>query len=53
MDPETNEPRPVTYSDFVILIDRATAFETYKKVFEYLNIPLTIYRDKAITSSLK
>ena len=53
MDPETNEPRPVTYSDFVILIDRATAFETYKKVFEYLNIPLTIYRDKAITSSLE
>ena len=53
MDPDTNNPRPVTYSDFVILIDRATAFENYKKVFEYLNIPLTIYRDKAITSSLE
>ena len=22
MDPDTNNPRPVTYSDFVILIDR-------------------------------
>lgn len=31
MDPDTNNPRPVTYSDFVILIDRATAFENYKK----------------------
>ena len=37
--------RNVKYSDFVILIDRATDFYTYKKVFEYLGIPLTLYKD--------
>ncbi len=37
--------RNVKYSDFVILIDRATDFDTYKKVFEYLGIPLTLYKD--------
>ena len=35
----------IKYSDFVILIDRATDFDTYKKVFEYLGIPLTLYKD--------
>lgn len=48
MDKETLKEREVNYKDFVILIDRSTAFEDYKKVFEYLNIPLTIYRDKKI-----
>lgn len=37
--------RNIKYSDFVILIDRATDFDTYKKVFEYLGIPLTLYKD--------
>lgn len=37
--------RNVKYNDFVILIDRATDFDTYKKVFEYLGIPLTLYKD--------
>ena len=37
--------RNVKYSDFVILIDRATDFDTHKKVFEYLGIPLTLYKD--------
>lgn len=41
------------YKDIAILVDRSTSFELYKKIFEYLNIPLTIYRDKAITSSLE
>ena len=53
MDPETFTARPIEYSDFAILMDRSSQFEKYKKVFEYLNIPLTIYRDKAITSSLE
>ena len=38
--------RKVNYSDFVILIDRATDFDNYKKVFEYLHIPLTLYKDE-------
>lgn len=39
-DRNLNELRSVRYSDFAILMDRSTSFDTYKKVFEYLNIPL-------------
>lgn len=51
MDKETNQERNITYKDFVILMDRGSKFETYKKIFEYLNIPLTIYRDAKISDS--
>lgn len=43
--------RDITYNDFVILMDRTTNFELYKKIFEYLNIPLTIYKDNEVTQS--
>ena len=42
--------RVATYNDFVILIDRTTDFELYKKVFEYLSIPITLYKDEEIKS---
>lgn len=51
MDKDTGLERDVVYSDFVILMDRSTTFLDYKKVFEYLNIPLTIYRDAVISNS--
>ena len=51
MDKDSLEMRKVNYSDFVILIDRSSSFELYKKIFEYLNIPLSIYRDKTISDS--
>ncbi len=50
MDSE-GKPRKVKYKDFAILMDRSSSFEKYKQIFEYLNIPLNIYRDKAITDS--
>ncbi len=40
--------RPCTYQDFCILMDRTTTFDTYKKVFDFLNIPLNIYKDNDI-----
>ncbi len=40
--------RDVTYGDFVILIDRSSKFNLYKKIFEYLNVPLTIVKDENI-----
>jgi len=43
--------RPCTYQDFCILMDRSTAFDTYKKVFDYLSIPLNIYKDEDIMLS--
>ena len=52
MDKNTGKERCVCYSDFVILMDKSKCFDKYKKVFEYLGIPLTVYRDKAISNSL-
>lgn len=52
MDNKTSSSRSVNYNDFVILLDRSSSFDKYKKIFEYLNIPLTIYKDKAITNSI-
>lgn len=52
MDKETMQRRPVNYGDFVILMDRSSSFNLYKKIFEYLNIPITIYRDKTISDSV-
>lgn len=33
-------------------MDRSSQFMLYKKIFEYLNIPLTVYRDESITDSI-
>lgn len=44
--------RPCTYKDFAILLDRATNFDLYKKIFNYLNIPLTTYKDESIRDVL-
>ena len=52
MDKETMQKRPVNYGDFVILMDRSSSFNLYKKIFEFLNIPITIYRDKTISDSV-
>lgn len=51
IDRETWKPRKVKYDDFAILMDRSTAFNKYKKVFEYLNIPLNVYKEQTITES--
>ena len=50
-DKEESHLRNIKYNDFVILMDRATKFDLYKKIFEYLNIPLTKYTDTSITDS--
>lgn len=46
-----NELRLCKYEDFCILIDRTSAFDIYKKVFDYLKIPLNIYKDDDILLS--
>lgn len=45
------ETRNCKYSDFCILMDRGTTFQTYRKIFDYLNIPLHIYQDEDILFS--
>mgnify|MGYP001851567940 CR=1 FL=1 len=43
--------KDITYNDFVILMDRTTDFDLYKKIFEYLGIPLSVYKDEKLTDS--
>ena len=50
-DKDLNRLRDVTYSDFSILIDRSTSFVTFKKVFLYKQIPLSIYKDETLNNS--
>ena len=51
-DKKTSSLRDATYSDFVILMDRTTDFELYKKIFEYQNIPLAIYKDETLNGEV-
>ncbi len=39
------------YRDFVILVDRKTKFDLYKRVFEEYHIPVSIEKDEDLTSS--
>jgi len=41
--------RNIEYKDFCIIMDRNTEFEKYKKIFEYMKIPLTLYQDEILT----
>ncbi len=43
--------KDVQYKDFVILMDRTSDFDLYKKIFEYLGIPLTLYKDETLNNS--
>ena len=46
-DKKKKELREINYNDFVILLDRSKNFILYKKVFEYLNIPLNVLKDES------
>ena len=48
-DKEESKLRDITYNDFVILLDRSKNFDLYKKIFEYLGIPMTILKEESIT----
>ena len=52
MDKKTNKLRDITYNDFVILMNKSKNFELYKKIFEYLEIPLTIKRDENLLNNI-
>ncbi len=50
-DKDENIQRHAKYKDFAILLDRSTSFNMYKKIFEYFNIPLSVYKDESIKES--
>ncbi len=51
-DKDENIQRPAKYNDFAVLLDRTTSFNLYKKIFEYLNVPLSVYKDESIKESI-
>ncbi len=50
-DKDKNILRDITYDDFVILIDKGTNFELYKKIFEFEGVSLTILKDETLSES--
>ncbi len=42
--------REVLYSDFCIILDRGSDMAKYKQIFEYLNIPMDVYKDSSLTN---
>lgn len=50
-DKELKKKRPIKYDDISILIDKTKHFNTFKKVFEYFNIPLSLFINADIKES--
>ena len=44
-DFDLGKNREACYSDFCIILDRGKEMSRYKKIFEYFNIPMEIYKD--------
>ena len=47
-DKDNNKLRPIEYQDIVILLDKSKSFDLYKKIFEYLHIPLSILKEESL-----
>ena len=50
LDKNTTTLRPVTYKDFCIIMDRNSTFDLTKKIFEFLGIPLSLYKDEELNN---
>lgn len=50
VDKKTNTLRDSMYKDFAIIMDRGTSFDLYKKIFEYVGIPLSQIKNEKLTS---
>ena len=51
IDEKNGGVRPAQYQDFTILMDRKTQFDLYKKIFTYLEIPMTIHKEEGFGES--
>lgn len=49
VDKETNTLRECKYSDFAIIMDRGTSFDLYKKIFEYVGVPIVQIKNEKLT----
>ncbi len=50
-DKDNDVQRKLEYGDITILIDRKEPFDTYLKVFQYLGIPMSSYKNNNLTLS--
>jgi len=50
-DKDLEALREITYQDIAILMDRTSKFDQYKKIFEYVQIPLQVYKEETITEN--
>ena len=50
-DKDAKTVRKARYSDFTILASEKKHFDTYKKIFEYLEIPLLIHKEESFVRS--
>lgn len=50
-DKDKLELRAIKYSDFVILLDKKKNFDIYKKIFEYLQVPLTLSKEENLSNA--
>ena len=48
VDKKTNSLRNVMYKDFAIIMDRGTSFDLYKKIFEYVGIPIVQIKNEKL-----
>lgn len=51
-DKKTSKLRDISYNDFVIICDRSKYFNEFKRIFEYLELPLSILKDDNLSSSI-
>lgn len=50
-DKDKLQLRDIQYSDFVILLDKKKNFDLYKKIFEYLQVPLTLSKEENLSNA--
>ena len=47
-DKDLKKLRDIEYKDFVILLEKSRDFDLYKKIFEYLHIPLSVLKEESL-----
>ncbi len=51
LDKETFKLRNIKYSDFAIIMDRASSFDLYKRIFSYYGIPISILKEERMDNT--
>lgn len=52
VDKDTNKPRTIRYDDIAIICDRSKYFVEFKRIFEYVGIPLLVLKDDKLNDNI-